>query len=176
MRFEEARRYHRDLEALATLAERASRLSRVVTENNVVIVVGSLAEDAGMPASSANRGNAAAAECGSRVAAPPSTAGAALAAPAVDGCAAPAPVAYVVLGGRLALVRELDSPAAACDIAAFVAENYDRYRERPIVRDELEAITIIARWLRERDASDGRVIYLNGGLVEPEALLAAVRG
>src|SRR5216683_1273666 len=214
MRFEEARRYHRDLEALATLAERASRLSRVVTENNVVIVVGSLAEDAGMPASSANRGNAAAAECGSRVAAPPSAAGAALAAPAVDGCAAspaahtagdaaaedstacvqaaessvqigagaasprdaaPAPVAYVVLGGRLALVRELDSPAAACDIAAFVAENYDRYRERPIVRDELEAITIIARWLRERDASDGRVIYLNGGFVEPQALLVAAR-
>ena len=215
MRFEEARRYHRDLEALATLAERASRLSRVVTENNVVIVVGSLAEDAGMPASSANRGNAAAAECGSRVAAQPSAAGAALAAPAADGCAAspaahtagdaaaedstacvqaaessvqigagavpprdaaPAPVAYVVLGGRLALVRELDSPAAACDIAAFVAENYQRYRERPIVRDELEAMTIIARWLKERDASDGRVIHLNGGFVEPQALLVAARG
>jgi DNA polymerase-3 subunit epsilon len=220
MRFEEARRYHRDLEALATLAERASRLSCVVTENNVVIVVGSLAGDAGEPASPANRGNAAAAECGSRVA-PPSATGAARAAPVADGCAAspaahaagdavaedsaacvqaaessagwagvpetgtgaasprdaaPAPVAYVVLGGRLALLRELDSPAAARDVAAFVAENYQRYRQRPIVRDELEAMTIIARWLKERDASDGRVIYLDGGVVEPQALLAAARG
>jgi len=177
MRFEEARRYHRDLEALATLAERASRLSRVVTENNVVIVVGSLAEDAGMPASSANRGNAAAAAEDSTACVQAAESSVQIGAGAASRRdAAPAPVAYVVLGGRLALVRELDSPAAACDIAAFVAENYDRYRERPIVRDELEAITIIARWLRERDASDGRVIYLNGGLVEPEALLAAVRG
>lgn len=38
MRFEEARRWHRDLEALAALSDRAERLSRVVTENNLVIV------------------------------------------------------------------------------------------------------------------------------------------
>jgi hypothetical protein len=82
----------------------------------------------------------------------------------------------VVLGGRLTLVRELDSPAAARHVASFIAQNYQRYRERPIVRDELEAITIVVRWLKERDASDGRVIYLNGGFVEPEALLAAARG
>jgi len=202
MRFEEARRYHRDLEALATLAERASRLSRVVTENNVVIVIGRLAEDAGESASSANRGNAAAAECGSGCAEAPAAnaAGDSVAADsaactqaaesaagwaavprigagaAPQSGAAPAPIAYVVLGGRLALLRELDSTAAARDVAAFVAQNYQRYRERPIIRDELEAITIIARWLKERDASDGRVIYLNGGLVEPDALLAAARG
>ncbi len=41
MRFEEANRYHRDLEALATLSSRVSRLSQVVTENNLVIVTGS---------------------------------------------------------------------------------------------------------------------------------------
>jgi len=40
MRFEEANRYHRDLEALATLSSRVSRLSQVVTENNLVIVTG----------------------------------------------------------------------------------------------------------------------------------------
>ena len=39
MRFEEARRYHRELEALAAFTERVSRLSRVVTENNLVIVI-----------------------------------------------------------------------------------------------------------------------------------------
>ena len=41
MRFEEASRARRDLEALATLSARASRLSRIVTENNLVIVTGS---------------------------------------------------------------------------------------------------------------------------------------
>jgi DNA polymerase III subunit epsilon len=40
MRFEEANRHHRDLEALATLSSRVSRLSQVVTENNLVIVTG----------------------------------------------------------------------------------------------------------------------------------------
>jgi DNA polymerase-3 subunit epsilon len=40
MRFEEANRYHRDLESLATLSARVSRLSQVVTENNLVIVTG----------------------------------------------------------------------------------------------------------------------------------------
>jgi DNA polymerase III subunit epsilon len=40
MRFEEASRFRQHLEALTTLAHRASRLSQVVTENNVVIVTG----------------------------------------------------------------------------------------------------------------------------------------
>jgi excinuclease ABC subunit C len=40
MRFEEAARFKRELTALTTLASRAKRLSRVVTENNLVIVVG----------------------------------------------------------------------------------------------------------------------------------------
>ena len=40
MRFEEAGRFRRDLESLTTLAHRASRLSQVVTENNLVIVTG----------------------------------------------------------------------------------------------------------------------------------------
>ncbi len=39
MRFEEARRFHRELEALSAFSERVSRLSRVVTENNLVIVI-----------------------------------------------------------------------------------------------------------------------------------------
>ena len=40
MRFEEAARFRRHLEALTTLAHRATRLSQVVTENNLVIVTG----------------------------------------------------------------------------------------------------------------------------------------
>jgi len=40
MRFEEANRLQRDLRSLATLSSRVSRLSQVVTENNLVIVTG----------------------------------------------------------------------------------------------------------------------------------------
>jgi DNA polymerase III subunit epsilon len=124
MRFEEAARRHRDLEALVTLSARAERLSRIVTENNLVIVVG------------AHAGRA----------------------------------AHVVLSGRLALSQRLDSDDAARMVAAFVAENYERYRSRPVERDELEAMTIVARWLGERDSRDGRLIYLSGPTLSPTAL------
>jgi len=135
MRFEEARRFHRELEALAAFTERVSRLSRVVTENNLVIVI-----------------------------VPP---------PAESESTPANPVAYVILSGRLALTREIDSIGAADAVSAFVAENYDRYRMRAVARGELEEMTIVARWLRERDAADGRLIYLNGACVQPGAIGAA---
>jgi DNA polymerase III subunit epsilon len=124
MRFEEAARAHRDLEALAALSSRADRLSRAVTQNNLVIVSGAAEDHA----------------------------------------------AHVVLSGRLALSSELESPRAAGNVAAFVAENYERYRAKPVARDELEAMTIVARWLRERDPDEGRLIYLNGPHFDPAAL------
>jgi DNA polymerase III subunit epsilon len=46
MRFEEAARFRRHLEALTTLAHRATRLSQVVTENNLVIVTGGVSDRA----------------------------------------------------------------------------------------------------------------------------------
>ena len=79
-----------------------------------------------------------------------------------------------MLSGRLALAREnLDSPEVAAEIAAFVADNYERYRCKPVARDELEAMTMVARWLRERDPDDGRLIHLTGPRIDPAALLAA---
>jgi excinuclease UvrABC nuclease subunit len=140
MRFEEARRYHRELEALAAFAERVSRLSRVVTENNLVIVIA--------PQAGSDETNTA-----------PAT--------------APKPIAYLVLSGRLAMTREIDAVEAAEAVSTFVAENYDRYRMRPIARGELEAMTIVARWLRERQGNDGRLIYLNGAAVEPSTIIEA---
>jgi DNA polymerase III subunit epsilon len=128
MRFEQARRYHHDLAALTTLTERMTRLSRVVTENNLVIVAPGY---------------------------PPEL---------------PLAVAYVVLSGRLALVRELDTAAAAKEVAKFVADNYERYRGHAVVREELEPMTIVARWLRERAGDDGRLIHLEGPLVEASAI------
>jgi DNA polymerase-3 subunit epsilon len=82
-------------------------------------------------------------------------------------------VAYVVLSGRLALVRELDSSAAVDEIAAFVAENYERFALQPIARGELETMAIVARWLRERSADDGRLIYIDGPRLEPMMVRAA---
>jgi excinuclease UvrABC nuclease subunit len=127
-RFEEAARFKRELTALTTLASRAERLSRVVTENNLVIVVGG------------------------RVGANVST------------------LAHVVLSGRLALSQPLASPADAQAVVEFVAANYERYRARPVVRDELDAMTIVARWLVERDPADGRLMHLRGPNLEPSML------
>ncbi len=115
MRFEEANRLHRDLQSLATLSSRVSRLSQVVTENNLVIVTG----------------------------------------------AEPDRVAHVVLSGRLAITRQLDSPEASEEVAHFVANNFNRYRALPIARADLEPMMIVARWLRER-GEEGRVINLSG--------------
>ena len=82
MRFEEANRLHRDLQSLATLSSRVSRLSQVVTENNLVIVTGAGEDRA----------------------------------------------AHVVLSGRLAMTRQLDSPEASEEVAHFVADNFNRYQ------------------------------------------------
>ncbi len=164
MRFEEARRFHRELEALSAFSERVSRLSRVVTENNLVIVItpptaGSVIAPAPTELSSTTSTVTSANVRGpAEVLSPPQSA---------------VPLAYVVLSGRLALMREIDSTRAAIAVSAFVAEHYDRYRMRPVARGELEAMTIVARWLRERDAADGRLIYLNSATIETGAILSA---
>jgi DNA polymerase-3 subunit epsilon len=124
MRFEEAARFQRELESLTTLAARAERLSRVVTENNLIIVVG----------------------------------------------AGESTLAHVVLSGRLALSRPLADAADACAVAEFVAANYESYRARPVMRDELDAMAIVARWLLERDAADGRLVHLREPILDPAAL------
>ena len=125
IRYEEAARLQRELKSLTTLASRAERLSRVVTENNLVIVVGGIVgADAAM-------------------------------------------LAHVVLSGRLALTHPLGEAADARAIVEFVAANYERYRARPVVRAELDAMAIVARWLAERDPADGRLVYLRGPALDP---------
>ncbi len=124
MRFEEAARFRHHLEALTTLAHRATRLSQVVTENNLVIVTGE----------------------------------------------APDRAAHVVLSGRLAMTRHLETQDAAREVAAFVAGNYERYQLKYVERGELEAMSIVARWLRERAPDEGRLIYLAGPQLDPVAL------
>src|SRR5215469_995855 len=127
LRYEEAARLRRDLESLVTLTHRASRLSQVITENNLVIVTG----------------------CGHDRA------------------------AHVVLSGRLALTRNLDSAAASAEIRAFVVQNFERYKAKPVTRDELEPMQIVARWLRERMPDEGRLIHLSGANIETLAMEAS---
>src|SRR5260221_6923715 len=124
MRFEEAGRYRRELSMLTTLAHRASRLSQVVTENNLVIVTGEGSDRA----------------------------------------------AHVVLAGRLALTRMLDGPDASAEVVTFVPEDYEQYKLKQGERGELEAMSIVARWLRERGPDEGRVIYLTSPTFEPNTL------
>jgi DNA polymerase-3 subunit epsilon len=124
LRYEEAARLRRDLESLVTLSHRASRLSQVITENNLVIVTGSDDDRA----------------------------------------------AHVVLSGRLALTRKLDSPEAGAEVRAFVIQHFERYKAKPVTRDELEPMQIVARWLRERTPDEGRLIYLSGPNIETWAL------
>jgi DNA polymerase-3 subunit epsilon len=124
MRFEEAARFRHHLEALTTLAHRATHLSEVVTENNLVIVTGEGADRA----------------------------------------------VHVVLAGRLAMTRRLESEEAAREVREFVAANYERYKLKAVERGELEEMSIVARWLRERAPDEGRLIYLNGPHLEPVAL------
>jgi DNA polymerase III subunit epsilon len=145
MHFEEANRHQRELRALSAFAERASRLSRTITENNLLIVIKASSDPVKREAGPET--TMAVTPTGKRI-------------------------VYVVLSGRLALMHECNeedegSPQARADkIAAFVADNFERYRLRPVARPELEAITIVARWLREREASDGQLIYLNGPAVD----------
>lgn len=56
--------------------------------------------------------------------------------------------AHVVLSGRLAMTRRLESEEAACELREFVAANYERYQLKAVERGELEEMTIVARWLR----------------------------
>ena len=127
MRFEEANRRHRDLEALRVLSIRERRLRQAVTENNLVIVTGA----------GASR------------------------------------LAYVVLSGRVALTIGISEPHASEEVRRFVAANFDRYRVKPIARDELEPMTIVSRWLREREYEEGQLIFLNGSHLPSEALAEA---
>jgi DNA polymerase-3 subunit epsilon len=124
MRFEEAERFRRHLEALTTLAHRATRLSEVVTENNLVIVTGEGSDRA----------------------------------------------AHIVMSGRLAMTRRLESDEAAREVTEFVAGNYERYKSKAVERGELEEMTIVARWLRERAPDEGRLFYLSGPQLDPLAL------
>lgn len=138
LRFEEAHRHQRDLDSLRLLAIRSGRLSRIVIENNLLIITRSAA---------------------------------------ATGAAHRATI-RVVLSGRLAFERRMESgdglEDSIRDVVRFVRDNFQKYRGTPIARDELEAITIVARWLREREPGEGSLLHLDGAEPSIDALRAAL--
>ena len=81
--------------------------------------------------------------------------------------------AHVVLSGRLATTRRMESEEVAGEVRDFVAGNYERYKSKAVERGELEEMSIVARWLRERASDEGRLIYLNGPHLDLLALHTA---
>ncbi|HZP40607.1 MAG TPA: exonuclease domain-containing protein [Candidatus Binatia bacterium] len=74
---------------------------------------------------------------------------------------------YAVLGGRLAFELRI---AAIGDLAAavdLVRQRFAAYQDVPLGRDDVDATTIIAAWLRDRRANDGVLLPLDG----PDAIV-----
>jgi DNA polymerase-3 subunit epsilon len=57
---------------------------------------------------------------------------------------------YAVMGGRVAVDARLGSSADFTAALRLVAERWPEYRDAPIERAEIERMTIVAAWLRDR--------------------------
>jgi hypothetical protein len=73
------------------------------------------------------------------------------------------------------MTQRLDEAGAAQEVAAFVASSYERFKLKPVERGELEAMSIVARWLRERPSDEGRLVYLNDAHLDPTLLACSAR-
>jgi DNA polymerase-3 subunit epsilon len=69
---------------------------------------------------------------------------------------------YAVLGGRLALEARITAAADLTAAAQLVRERFARYQDLPLAREDVDGTTIIAAWLRDRAASDGILLPLDG--------------
>ena len=84
------------------------------------------------------------------------------------------PRAYVVLGGRLALRRSVRNDSDLEEISAWVRAEWERFHSSSIQRDEVEAATILAGWLRRREGRDGCVLALSPSRMDPHEWSAAL--
>src|SRR6266850_2558374 len=62
---------------------------------------------------------------------------------------------YAVLGGRLALEARITATADLAVAVAFVRQRFAGYQDAPLRREEVDGTTILAAWLRDRQAHDG---------------------
>ena len=75
--------------------------------------------------------------------------------PAADGQSV---LAYVMLAGRLAIRARVHDESHAAGLVAQVQERLPAYRQSRLQRDEVDATTIVAAWLRDRGERDGCVL------------------
>ncbi len=69
-------------------------------------------------------------------------------------------LAYVVLGGRLALRTRVYDEAQAAALVARVREILPAYDRTPMQQHEVDGTTIVAAWLRDRGETDGCVLRI----------------
>jgi DNA polymerase III subunit epsilon len=74
---------------------------------------------------------------------------------------------YAVLGGRLAVEAHVTAARDLIGAVALVRERWARYQDAPLARDEVDGTTIVAAWLRDRAATEGIILPLDG----PDALV-----
>jgi DNA polymerase III subunit epsilon len=79
--------------------------------------------------------------------------------PTVDRDAA---LLYAVLGGRLAVEARLTATADLAAVVARVRARFAEYQELPLRREDVDGTTILAAWLRDRQARDGVLLPLDG--------------
>src|SRR5262249_18513736 len=60
-----------------------------------------------------------------------------------------------VLGGRLTLEARITATADLAAAVAFVRQRFAGYQDVPLRREEVDGTTILAAWLRDRQAHDG---------------------
>jgi DNA polymerase-3 subunit epsilon len=73
---------------------------------------------------------------------------------------------YAVLGGRLAVEARLTATIDLMAAVNLVRERFARYQDAPLGREDVDAATIVAGWLRDRSAQEGILLPLD----RPEAI------
>src|SRR5207249_1534970 len=68
---------------------------------------------------------------------------------------------YAVLGGRRALEVRITATADLAVALAFVRQRFAGYQDAPLRREEVDGTTILASWLRDRQAHDGILLPLD---------------
>ncbi len=69
---------------------------------------------------------------------------------------------YGVLGGRLVVEARISAAVDLLVPVNLVRERFARYQDHPLGREDVDASTIIAGWLRDRGAQEGILLPLDG--------------
>jgi excinuclease UvrABC nuclease subunit len=123
LRFEAAAGVQRDLDLLEEVRRRRRTLAWVVTRQNFVVLLPTVARDAAH--------------------------------------------FYAVLGGRLVHEARITATADLAVAVAFVRRRFASCQDVPLRREEVDGTTILAAWLRDRQARDGILLPLDG----PDAIV-----